>query len=153
MSRRMLVAWAMVVLVAGGCSGGKAKLDTVKATGKVTLDGQPVEGATVTLAPDVAGRTAFGKTDSQGVCKLATTNTIDGVMPGTYQVGITKEKTEGGMTSEESQKYYEKTGQPPPAPKVTNELPEKYRNPATSTLKVTVKADGANDFSFELKKE
>jgi hypothetical protein len=74
------------------------------------------------------------------------------VMPGNYQVGITKEKTEGGMTSEESQKYYEKTGQPPPAPKVTNELPEKYRNPATSTLKVTVKADGANDFPFELKK-
>jgi hypothetical protein len=149
----MLAVGLLVLAAAWSCSGGDSKKpNTVKATGTVKFEGKPVEGATVTLAPEGQGRAAFGKTDAQGRCRFATTSSIEGVMPGTYQVGITKERTEGAMTSEESQKYYEKTGQPPPAPKVINELPEKYRNPASSEFKVTVKADGTNDFPFDLKK-
>jgi len=136
-----------------GCSGGSGdRPKTVKAGGTVTLDGAPVEGATVSFVPQAAGRSAVARTDSKGQFTLNTTNTIPGVMPGDYKVGISKEKTEGAMTPEESQSYFEKTGKAPPPPKVTNELPEKYKNAATSGLTAKVEASGANEFKFELKK-
>jgi hypothetical protein len=118
----------------------------------VTLDGQPVAGASVSLSPDGPGRAACGKTDAQGMFTLATTTSIEGVVPGKYRVSVVKQRTEGAMTEAEAQAYYEKTGQPPPPPKVTDELPEKYKAPATSELQVTVTAEGPNDFKFELKK-
>ena len=152
--RRWWLAGSLLVMVAiGGCSGGAADgPKTAKAGGLVTLNGQPVEGATVSFSPQGPGRAAVGKTNAEGRFQLATTNNIGGVVPGTYQVGITKQRIEGGMTPEESQAYYEKTGQPPPAPKVFQELPEKYGNPATSELQATVSEKGPNDFPFELKR-
>ena len=117
MQRSTFAVCLLAITLALGCSRGDPQQPkTVKAGGKVTLDGQPVEGANVTLAAEGQGRAAFGKTDAQGRFKLATTSTIDGVMPGTYPASITKQRTEGGMTSEESQAFYEKTGQPPPPP-------------------------------------
>lgn len=144
-----------LVAMAGflGCSGGSGdRPKTVKAGGTVTLDGAPVEGASVSFAAQGGGRSAIGKTDAAGRFTVNTTNTIPGVMPGEYKVGISKEKTEGAMTAEESQKYFEKTGKGPPSPKVTNELPDKYENPATSGFSAKVEAGGANDFKFEMKK-
>jgi hypothetical protein len=151
---RSLMAVALTGLtIALGCSGSDAnRPETAKAGGQVTLDGQPVADASVSLSPDGPGRAAFGKTDAQGMFTLATTPTIEGVVPGTYRVSVVKQRTEGGMTEAESQAYYETTGQPPPPPRVTDELPEKYKAPATSELQVTVTAEGPNDFKFDLKK-
>jgi hypothetical protein len=118
----------------------------------VLLDGQPVVDANVTLAPEGSGRAAYGKTDAQGWAPLATTNAIDGVLPGSYQVSVIKQRIEGGMTSEESQAYFEKNGRGPPPPKVIDELPTKYATAATSELKATVNVSGPNEFTFELKK-
>lgn len=153
MLRNTLAVGLVAIAMALGCSRTDPnRPKTVKAGGKVTLNGQPVEGANVTLAAEGQGRAGFGKTDAQGRFQLATTSAIDGVLPGTYQVSIMKQRTEGGMTSEESQAFYEKTGKPPPPPKVIDELPPKYANPAASELKAIVNASGPNDFTFELKK-
>lgn len=147
----LLALTAMAALL--GCSRGDAhKLGTVKAGGTVTLGGQAVAGATVTFSPTSGGRAASALTDGQGRFILNTTNTIQGVMPGNYAVGIAKETVQGAMTPEESQAYYEKNKQPPPPPKVTNELPEKYKDPSASGLKAEVKAGADNDFKFDLNK-
>jgi hypothetical protein len=125
----------------------------VKVGGKVTLDGAPVEGAVVTLIPasqGTTGRTATGKTDASGQFTLSTTNVITGVVPGEYKATVSKEKVEGALTPEQSQEHFAKTGQAPPPPKVTDELPAKYKDPATSGL--TAKVEGAKDLTFELKK-
>lgn len=148
---KLLLALTVAALI--GCSRSDAdKLGTVKAGGTVTLNGQPLAGATVTFSPTSAGRAASAMTDSQGRFTLNTSNTISGVMPGSYAVGIAKETVQGAMTPEESQAYYEKNKQPPPAPKVTNEVPEKYKSPTASGLKAEVKAGDSNDFKFDLTK-
>jgi len=154
MHRCGLVVGLVLIGLVLGCSGpGRDRPKTVKAGGKVTLDGVPVEGATVTFSPQAKdGRAAFGKTDSQGRFTLAVSNTIDGVVPGAYQVGISKEKSEGEMTTEQAQEYFAKTGQSPPPPKTVNELPEKYKDPASSGLTATVEAGKPNEFTFDLKK-
>lgn len=149
--RLLLALTATAVLL--GCSRGDAnKLATVKAGGTVTLAGQAVAGATVTFSPTSGGRAASALTDGQGRFTLSISNTISGVMPGSYAVGIAKETVQGSMTPEESQAYYEKHNQPPPPPKVTNELPEKYKDPSASGLKAEVKAGAGNDFKFDLTK-
>lgn len=138
-----------VLAALSGCSGkGGDKPATVKAGGTVTLNGAAVEGANVTFAPVAGGRSASGRTDGQGHFSLNTTNTIEGVTPGEYKVGISKEKTEGGLTEEQSQEYFAKHQQAPPPPKVTNELPEKYKNPAGAgmgTICLDYDDDGRTD--------
>lgn len=81
-------------------------------TGMVTLDGQPLENATVELVPVDGGKTAGGRTNADGQFQLE-----EGAVPGEYRVRIipetsptTGEKTKtkadtgknsGGDTSEE----------------------------------------------------
>jgi len=152
---RCIPAVFLVVLAAIlGCGRtGSDGPKTVKAGGKVTLDGAAVGGADVSFSPAAkGGRAAIGKTDAQGRFTLAIAGGSGGVVPGDYRVGISKEKTEGAMTPEQAQEHFAKTGQGPPPAKVTNELPDKYKDPANSGLTAKVEAGGTNDFPFDLKK-
>jgi hypothetical protein len=123
----------------------------VAATGTVLLQGSPVEGANVAFVPQDAatGRVAVGRTDAQGRFQLATSQQASGALPGSYKVKISKEVSEGGMSAEESQAYFQKTGQPPPPATVKDLLPAKYKNADSSGLTAEVKS-GSNDFKFEL---
>ena len=69
-----------------GCGG-----HLVKVQGTVTLDGQPLEGATVMFIPvDGVGKPGVGATDQDGVFELSSSNKPqDGVAPGDYKVVIT----------------------------------------------------------------
>jgi hypothetical protein len=61
----------VLVLFAGpiGCGGDTPPLGFV--TGTVTLDGKPVDGATIQFEPTTPGSpTSFGRTDSQGKYEL-----------------------------------------------------------------------------------
>src|SRR5207302_974197 len=86
-----LTALAAALLLNGpGCGSGQPKL--YKVTGKVTLDGQPLSGATVQFVPaDPATglEIARGSTGSDGVYNLTTYNTNDGAMEGNYKVLVT----------------------------------------------------------------
>src|SRR5258708_2370379 len=78
----------VVLLVAGAAAGCGSK--TSKVEGVVTLDGTPVQGATVIFVPETGDRQASGQTDADGVFHLTTFNTGDGAVPGTYKVTVSK---------------------------------------------------------------
>src|SRR5262245_1264000 len=79
----------MVVFALGGVVGCGGGLKSVE--GLVTLDGVPVEGASVSFTPEGEGQPAFGVTDSNGKFVLQTINKA-GANPGTYKVTVTKTK-------------------------------------------------------------
>lgn len=76
-----------VVLVCSGCGRG-----TVDFQARVTLDGQPLEGAAVTLIGDgeTKNRPATGISDAQGDVRFTTFEPGDGALPGTYKVLVSK---------------------------------------------------------------
>lgn len=92
---------ALLVLTAGiGCSKGPS-LKTVPVSGKVTLDGQPLAGASVVFHGEMASGAvappppSTGITGADGTYKLSTmasgSQVAAGAPPGTYKVTITKQ--------------------------------------------------------------
>jgi len=77
-----------------GCSDGKLRTEPVR--GIVTLDGEPLEGATVSFTPKNPdeGIASFGLTNAQGEYLLQTlAGRVDaGTLPGEYTVTISKFK-------------------------------------------------------------
>jgi hypothetical protein len=79
-------ALAALVALAMGCG---SKKNLVKVEGKVTLDDQPLAGATVSFIPaDGNGVPANGRTGDDGSFQLTTFNSGDGARPGDYKVVI-----------------------------------------------------------------
>jgi len=85
------VALAVFVgLVCVGCTGTKVP-DLAVVHGKVTLDREPLAGATVTFArQDGAGRSASAVTTELGEYRLQYLPGYSGAMPGEYDVTIRK---------------------------------------------------------------
>lgn len=140
-----------------GCGEGSNNPKTAKVTGKVTLDGQPLEGAIVMFAPEGgAGNAASGTTDASGTYSLTTFVRDDGAVPGSYQVSVTKapEGSGGaaaGVTDEDAAyKAAEAAGEDlsgtkgAPSGEVKSPVPIKYTNPGTSGLTAKV-ADGQDN--------
>lgn len=145
-----------------GCGGGVASVRTVPVKGKVTLDGKPVEGATVQFAPeDSGGRAASGVTKSDGTFELTTAGGGPGAVPGNYKVAITKRTTAGPAQAPKSQEEAMKAIQEQMAkggsaaliktpPKVQDELPPQYGDAATSGFSAEVTVGGKNEFTFDM---
>jgi hypothetical protein len=143
----------LVLVVICGCGGGAAQQPTVQVTGEVSLDGAPVEGATVIFgAASGQERGATGITDASGRFKLTTYNKDDGAIVGKYTVAISKTETTGGMTPDEEHEAISAGKEVTPAVTV-NKLPEKYSDGTNSGLTADVTAAGPNDFKFELTTE
>lgn len=112
-------------------------------TGKVTLDGEPLEGATVRYVPtDESGHFAVGFTNASGEyeLKLSATEDATGAVPGNYNVAITC--------------FVDAEGNPED-PSVPSEVPGmqvvplNYTNPETSKLEATVPpGGGSKDFDL-----
>ncbi len=153
---------AAVLAAMIGCGGGASGVKTVPVKGKVTLDGKPVEGATVQFAPeDSAGRAASGVTKSDGTFELTTAGGGPGAVPGKYKVAITKRTTAGPAEAPKTQEEAMKAIQEKMAkggsaafiktpPKVQDELPARYGNAATSGFTAEVTATGKNEFTFDM---
>jgi hypothetical protein len=88
---RVGVALAVFVgLAFVGCSGKKVP-DLAAVRGRVTLDREPLAGATVTFArQDGAGRSASAVTTESGEYRLQYLPGYSGAMPGEYDVTIRK---------------------------------------------------------------
>lgn len=135
----------VLALASVGC-GGK----TVKVEGTVTLDGTPVEGASVVCTPvdgGESGRTAQGLTGPGGVFHLTTTKPDDGALPGEYKVAISyKEPVELDQPAKNMAEAMAGAGMtkgkkpPPKAPRYV--IPPVYSNSSTTTLRLKVPPDG-----------
>lgn len=91
-----LAALAAFSFTAAGCGGGAGKVE-----GLVTLDGAPVDGATVTFNPVGEGRPGSAVTNAQGIFKI---EGKEGLAPGKYKVTVTKREQMMANLSPEAQK-------------------------------------------------
>lgn len=82
---RRLFCFVAITISTTGCQDGP---DLVEVEGVVMLDGQPLEGATVTFRP-IEGRPSFGTTDAEGHYSLAYTLEKPGALAGGHSVSIT----------------------------------------------------------------
>jgi hypothetical protein len=143
---RAAIVATLCALAWVGCNSKPKGPPTVEVTGIVTLNGMPVEGATVLFSPGVG-------TDDPRLASQATTNSEgkyqlqthigggkykSGIVPGKYDVTVIKLDTAA----------IKNTMSPP-----KNVLPAKYAGPKTSQLKADVAEGQANDFRFPLKSE
>ncbi|EAQ81337.1 carboxypeptidase regulatory-like domain-containing protein [Blastopirellula marina] len=137
-------------LLFAGCYGGSQLPNAVHVAGIVTLDGDPLEGATIAFAPvDATGRSATSMTDEGGRFNMGTLAFNDGVVRASYNVTIAKTEVDTSNLVTDPQAYYERTGRPAPAPKMTYIVPKKYNSIAKSDLSITVD-EPRDDLRFEL---
>jgi hypothetical protein len=150
----------LFAILLGGCA--PEGIPVVRITGKVTLNGTPVDGATVTFLPEdpLTGREAVGITDDKGeFVVLSAGATRSGALPGSYHVIVSKHiyvDAQGNpvVPSDEPIPAYLDSSAPqappPPMPISKSMLPGKYGNAATSGLTAEVTQRGPNSFVFEL---
>lgn len=147
---------AAAIVLGGACNRGTNKPKTYPVTGTVTLNGQPVAGATVNFtpkeraAPGQSGpQAASAVTDEQGKYQIGTFAKGDGALPGEYLVSVTKYEGGGPTGGSSSEEEYRPPvpGEEPPVPK--NVLPQQYANPNTSGLSIKVEAK-ANTYDITL---
>jgi hypothetical protein len=119
---------------AGGCGSGGPEL--VPLTGTVTLDGNPVEGASVTFMPQSSGQPATGTTDAAGKFTLKTHPHGEGVMPGKHKVTVQKMETTGFVADEDGLSG----GISPEGIQETWHTPKRYASAETTDLVVEVES-------------
>ena len=126
-----------IAVCLAGC--GDSKMPLAKATGSVTMNGQPVRDAKVIFRPE-AGPAASGETDAQGHFVLSTYDPGDGAVIERHTVVVVPNTAGVAL----------KPGQPPapPAP-ATATIPPRFQRPESSRLTADVRPSG-NDFSFDL---
>jgi hypothetical protein len=154
-----LAGLMILVLTAAGCGG---KYTPVPVSGVVTLDGKPIEGATVyfyAIGEDKEGRMAQGATDKNGEFRLSTLREGDGALRREYKVVIHKNvpsrpnlkipefpNTPEGKAQQDDfmyRNFMAKGIQP-----FKNALPAKYADPNTTPL--TCNVTGRTVVNFEL---
>lgn len=129
---------------------------TVSVTGKVTVDGAPLEGVTVSFVPPGDGMSAFGITDADGNYMLTTAGAPygTGAVPGSYSATFSKTETAPVMTLAEYESLVASGNaprQPPKPPEPTYLIPQKFSDPKTAGFDpVEVKKGERNKFDFNL---
>lgn len=114
----MSVGCLALLIGLSGCSGSQRP--TAKVSGKVTHDGKPVEGGSVTFAPIAdggeAGKPASGEIKSDGSYSLGTYAPGDGAVIGRHRVMFSPPS--GGAAPAEGSDDGEHDETPPPSPYV-----------------------------------
>ena len=128
---------------------------TYKVTGKVTYQGNPLEGAEVIFMTEKSPRPGRGTTNKDGEFVLSTYGAGDGAMAGQHRVTVTKWeipefakrnfKDSGEGDRERAKAIAEGL---PTDPKLLT--PSKYKAPATSGLSFKVEPQGKNHFELPL---
>ncbi len=144
-----------------GCSKARIK-GLVPVEGVVTLNGEPVSGATVMFAPKKHDPSrpkgsAQAVTDASGKFKMSTLDPGDGVFPGDYYVTVTKDRVEGGLSLEEVKRQHEnpelRDDASEPEQTLVRELPDKYADINSSGLDQTIPAEGNKNLELALEGE
>ena len=125
--------------------------------GVVTLDGEPVKGASITFMPRGKGRPGIGETDADGRFALREAGMHDGVPPGDYDVLVMLALWSKAKTTKIPTGPPDENGKPTDLvevvevpPYVTKWIvPERYSQRESSGLSASVKAS-ARDLAFAL---
>lgn len=152
--RGCLLVTALAVVASAGCGKpADTRPKRVPFSGKVTLDGAPVEGATVVLAPEGgSGNAASGMTNAEGVVHFTTFESRDGAVPGTYLVTVAKTAFPDGRALTADDPSYDPSTAVTAVVKGAKELlPAKYKVAKTSGLTVEVKNGENAPAAFDLK--
>jgi hypothetical protein len=133
---RNVVRVVLVLVLAAGCS------KTAAVKGRVTLDGQPVAGATVLFVPEpeVRGRPASAITDSDGNFCLTTYRAEDGAVPGAYRIVVSKTKgfPEPAPTHTGKKRALDRLARSAAHKEEKPLFPALYSDPAKTPLRCTV---------------
>lgn len=135
-----LVGLCLVSPALVGCGNSGPRLTPVE--GVVTVDGNPIEGATVLFEPEAGGRPATGVTDAQGKFSLTVLDEGDGAHLGMNRVSVAKEAKVDRPSNLEEGEYAD----------VVMETPLKYASPKTSGLTWDVKP-GMDPVELKLESE
>jgi hypothetical protein len=139
------LALVPVIVALAGCGGTDLSLGQV--SGKVTMNGQPVSGATVSFIPDTtkntSGPMSSGILNAQGEFTLSTLDGVQGAVIGSHKVTVTCPFDESAGSSGSGDAVA-------PAPTTPCDVPTKYEGFATTDLSAEVNK-GSNDFTFDLK--
>ena len=135
--RNFLLVLSVLLLCFCGCPGSSGNVGWVD--GVVTLDGDPVAGATVRFYPET-GRGSSGKTDTNGYYELRYTRSEMGAIIGKHKVTITTEAATTGSYEQEEKKE---------ARARVASIPKKYRDREKTELVKTVES-GSNTIDLEL---
>lgn len=159
MLKRSIEKLALICFVMiAGCSGAEqaGRKDVHPVSGKVTLSGSPVAGATVVFSPKEGQPVATAMSDGQGNYKLKTYEAEDGAAVGEYTVLITKTAPSTAPPGPAAHDPQNPTAgaamhaaQKNAPPKDGSALPEKYSQLGQSDLKAKVEAK-SNVFDFPL---
>jgi hypothetical protein len=124
------------------------KTGLVPASGTITYNGSPLDGATIVFMPKESNKQGAGAfSDTKGKFVLTTIGDNDGVFPGEYSVYVLKEET--FQISDEELLQYSRQGKTPPKPKSL--IPIKYTNPAEPIINLTIPTGGDKNLLIELK--
>lgn len=150
---RMFSVWVLLfaVICFSGCGGGADRKPTGKVKGKVTFNGQPVSGGTITFSPasrpaegkgNEPGKAGSGTVGSDGTFTITTYTPNDGAVVGkhtvTYFPPSTAEEPGAGHSDETA------AANAPPASPFAGLVPK--------TPEVEIKA-GENTLDIELVKK
>ena len=139
----------LTLLLSVGC---KDKMGgTYPVTVKVTMDGTPLDGATILLSEASGSKSASGITDASGVASIKSTEGgWGGVFPGEYDVVIKKIETSTSSTPPPGTEVDRSAPPEDQVYSITRELlPAKYGNAKTSGLKVS-HANKKESFEFDI---
>lgn len=163
-----LLLCGSLVLFAGCGSGGVGsgdQQDVYPVTGKVTMNGAPVAGATVTFSPQGKQPVAYGRTNSSGEYALTTYEANDGAAAGDYTVMVSKTVSAPSAVSEESVHQAMSSGEAAPPGShgggggggggdddgSGSLLPEKYSQSGSGLTATVTTDESKNKFDFDLK--
>lgn len=123
-----------------GCGGPSP----VKVSGKVTLNGQAVEGISVQFVPVASdGKNAIGSTKADGSFDLTTIENKDGALPGDYKVVLTYvPPVETGASDSTSVMKQVIDTQKQAKKKPKHVIPSEYTSVTTTKLTQKVPTDG-----------
>jgi hypothetical protein len=154
--RPLPAAWLLAVcfLSSSGCSDGTEK--TVSVTGKVTRNGQPVAGITVSFVPQAETSTGVstGKTNNDGTYELRVSKTgRRGAVVGTHKVWVSLPPQPRAVRKAKREGREENIPPPQGETNLTSADAEaivmKYGNLNTTPLKVEVTGGQAIDLQLD----
>lgn len=114
-TRRAVIA-SLILILSGGCGDGRPQL--VPVSGRVVIDGQPVEHGNIRFYPK-GYRAASGKLGAGGRFELTTYEAGDGCVPGKHAVTVNARE----IISQDSIRWH---------------APKRYRDLQTADLEIEI---------------